>query len=71
MYVANGNKAGFWVKRNSGTVAFVTHINGKSEGTLEGEPPYYGNQKVIGKIGGKSGVEISCAGTYGYELLND
>jgi len=41
MYVANGNKVGFWVQRNSWSwqTALITSIGGQSEGELEGLPP--------------------------------
>ncbi|WP_283744323.1 hypothetical protein [Sideroxydans sp. CL21] len=73
MYVANGNKAGFWVQRNSWTwqTALIISIDGKSEGELDGLPPYFGNPKVKGLIGGRGkAVEISCPGTYGYKKID-
>jgi hypothetical protein len=72
MYVANGNKAGFWVKRNSWSwqTALITSIDGKSEGELSGVPPYHGNLNVKGRMGGSGNeIEISCPGTYGYSLI--
>lgn len=72
MYVANGNKANFWVKRNSWSwqSALITSIDGKTVGELTGEPPYFNNPKVKGKMEGVNReVEITCPGTYGYELL--
>ncbi len=73
MYVANGNKAGFWVKRNSWSwqTALITSIAGKSEGELEGKPPYFGNPKVLARMGGTGGeFELSCPGTYGYTRVD-
>lgn len=72
MYVAKGNKAGFWVKRNSWSwkTALITRVDGKTEGELVGEPPYFNSPKVKGKMGGMyKEINISCPGTYGYELI--
>ena len=72
MYVANGNKAGFWVTRNSWSwqTALVTSIGGRSEGALEGEAPYFKNQKVFGRMGGAGReIEITSPGTYSYTML--
>lgn len=69
MYVANGNKAGFWVKRNSWSwqTALVVSVGGKAEGELEGKPPYFNNPKVKALMGGTGReVELTCPGTYGY-----
>jgi hypothetical protein len=80
MYVANANKAGFYVVRNSwgNTVARITKIGGKTEGELEGNPPYFKNQIVKADIYKRdtgelieSGATISCPGTYGYALIDD
>lgn len=73
MYVANGNKAGFWVRRNSWSrqTALITSVGGKSEGPLEGAPPYFNNPKVKGQMSGVGQeIDISCPGTYGYEWVN-
>ena len=73
IYVANGNKANFWVQRNSSSwqSALITSIGGKVEGELDGASPYYDNQKVYGKMGGVGKeYEISCPGAYGYSLLD-
>lgn len=72
MYVANGNKAGFWVRRNSWSwqTALITSVGGRSEGELEGVPPYFKNQQVKGRMGGTGKeFELSCPGTYGYEKI--
>lgn len=73
MYVANGNKTGFWVQRKSWslhTKALITFIGGKAEGELEGISPYFNNQKVKGRLGGTGQeIEISCPGTYGYKKV--
>lgn len=60
MYVANGNKAGFWVQRNSWSwqTALITSIGGQTEGKLEGLPPYFKNQKVKGRMGVLGGKSI-------------
>lgn len=73
MYVANGNKAGFWVQRNSWSwqTALITSVGGQAEGELEGQPPYFKNQKVKGRMGGQGReVDISCPGTYGYRRVD-
>ena len=74
MYVANGNKVGFWVRRNSWSwrTALITSIDGKTEGELTGQAPYFNCPKVKGKMGGMyKEVEITCAGSYGYVLLSN
>ena len=73
MYEANGNKAGFFVKRNSWSsqTAEIVKIDGKSSGELTGKSPYFNNPKVFGKFSDNGElVEITCPGTYGYELIN-
>lgn len=73
MYVANGNKADFWVQRNSWSwqTALITSIGGQAEGDLEGLPPYFKNQKVKGRMGGAGReIDISCPGTYGYRRVD-
>lgn len=85
MYIANGNKAGFWIKRDSWSnyKAFVTSVQGKTEGKLKGNHPYYNNCVVRADVynfrtgelatsfgdGGKNHL-VSCAGTFGYELVD-
>lgn len=72
MYVANGNQAGFFVKRNSWSwqIAEVLTINGNSSGELEGNAPYFNNPKVIGRfVDSDKSFEITSAGTYGYQLI--
>ena len=80
MYVANGNKAGFYVVRDSwgNTIAEITTVGGKKEGMLPGKPPYYGNPPVKADIykkdtGSKinTNATISCPGTYAYTLVED
>lgn len=85
MYAANGNRCGFWVRRNSwsNNVAQVTSIAGQTEGPLTGKAPYYNNPKVFGNVyrattgscswnmgGSGKGQELTSAGTYGYELID-
>lgn len=85
MYIQNGNKCGFWIRRNSWAIniARVTSIAGQFEGPLEGDRPYFKNQKVRGDVyhaesgrmnwvSGDSGKnqELTSAGTYGYELIS-
>src|SRR5690348_10054330 len=84
MYVQNGNRCGFWVKRNSwsANIARVTSIGGKADGPLEGNPPYFTNPKVRADVymeetgemrwapgGFGRHQELSSAGTYGYRLM--
>ena len=47
MYVANGEKPGFWLRRTTwgNTCARVTSV-----GELMGPPPYYGNPAVLADI---------------------
>jgi hypothetical protein len=73
MYVANGNRAGFAVKRDSWSwqTAIITSIAGKIEGELEGRAPYFGSAKVKGRMGGvRREIEISCPGTFGYTRVD-
>jgi hypothetical protein len=50
-YVANGNRAGFWVQHEiwEGTASEirVKSVDGKTEGSLSGEPPNYGEGPVL------------------------
>jgi hypothetical protein len=73
MYEAFGNRAGFYVRRDSWSKAYalVISVQGKKRGPLEGKSPYYGNPSVIANIygfssGDQKGVTLSCPGTYGY-----
>jgi hypothetical protein len=78
MYEANGNKAGFFVRRNSwGCIyAQVTTIAGQTEGLLLGKPPYYGNPPVTMDVFNNDGSiqstnqQLSCPGTYAYKLFH-
>lgn len=75
MYEANGNKAGFFVRRNSwgNTYARVATVAGSTEGPLPGNPPYYGNPPVTMDVFNDDGSlkgtdqELSCPGTYSYK----
>lgn len=77
MYVENGNKAGFFVRRDSWSriYACVTRVAGLKEGELRGEPPYFGNPTVEMDVYAndgtlqKSGEELSCPGTYAYKQI--
>lgn len=84
MYMANGKKLGFYVKRHgwANTVVKVTQIKGIREGdNLPEKPPYYGNLIVYGEFYWATSPEqctirnfknrgvIRCAGTYGYTML--
>jgi hypothetical protein len=48
MYVLNGNRCGFWVKRATwaADVARITSIDGRFAGPLSGEPPSFNYPKV-------------------------
>lgn len=68
MYIANGRKPGFWLRRTTwaNTCAQVTSV-----GELKGPPPYYGNPKVFADFYDLSSGElkesrarIPAAGTY-------
>ncbi|WP_145114263.1 hypothetical protein [Gimesia panareensis] len=77
MYVDNGNKAGFFVRRDSWSSIYakVISIEGKSEGPLTGTPRYFGNPEVIvdiykndGSLSKASDV-LSCPGTFAYSQI--
>jgi hypothetical protein len=79
MYVANGNRCGFWVVRNSWTdvVAIVRTIDRKREGVLAGAAPYYGNPPVRAglwdwklKRWRQKYYDLTCAGTYAYRRID-
>lgn len=77
MYVENGNKAGFWVVRNSwghDTKAVVLNVGGKQAGALMGEPPYYTNPLVLARLFTPKEpkgfvIRLSCPGTFGYTRI--
>lgn len=73
MYEAFGNRAGFYVQRDSWSkvYALVISVQGKKSGPLEGVSPYCGNPAVVANIygftnGDQKGVTLSCPGTYAY-----
>lgn len=77
MYAANGNQAGFWVRRDSwsgSTFARIRTIAGQAAGPLPGNPPYHGNPKVIvefylhGRLK-EAAMILSCPGTYAYAQI--
>ena len=79
MYIQNGNKAGFYVMRNSWSnhYAKVIEIDGNAAGELSGEPPYHDNLTVIGELYSlstgrciKKREVLTCPGTFGYSLLD-
>ena len=79
MYAANGNRAGFWIQRDSWgrTCAVVRSVAGQSEGELPGKPPYHGNPPVIVDVFDlrdgtpkDSRAALSCPGTHGYERID-
>jgi hypothetical protein len=68
MFVANGERPGFWLRRTTwgNTCAQVTSV-----GPFKGPPPYYGNPVVIVDIYDletgelkESGVKVAVPGTY-------
>lgn len=75
MYEANGNKAGFFVRRRTwgNTYGRIISIGGLTEGPLSGESPYFKNQKVIVDLFRNdgslvaAGEVLSCPGNYSYE----
>jgi hypothetical protein len=79
MYVRNGNRAGFWVVRDSwvGVVAIVRSVDRQQSGALSGNPPYYGNPPVRAglwdwkvKRWRQKYYELSCPGTYAYRRVD-
>jgi hypothetical protein len=77
LYAANGNAAGFWVRRDSwsgSTFARILTVGGQSAGPLSGKPPYHDNPPVIaafylhGKLKDPNMV-LSCPGTYAYTQI--
>jgi len=79
MYTQNGDKAGFWVRRDSWSVtsfAQVKAIAGASSGALAGKAPYHERQKVtmdfyLNGVLHEANAELSCPGTYAYALITD
>jgi len=78
MYVRNGNKAGFWVVRDSWSdcVAIIRSVDRKTAGALTGAPPYYGNPPVRGglwdwklKRWRQKYFDVTCGGTYAYRWI--
>jgi hypothetical protein len=78
MYVRNGNKAGFWVVRDSWTdvVAVIRSVDRKQAGPLTGNPPYYDNPPVRAglwdwklKRWRQKYFDLSCPGTYAYSRI--
>lgn len=68
MYVANGSRPGFWIKRTTwgNSCARVTSV-----GPLTGAPPYYGNPKVYADVYDmqtgalrEANARLPAAGTY-------
>ena len=72
MYVANENRAGFFIRRITwgNTIARITTIGGREEGALSGEPPYFGSDAVFAEFynldtGERlNESEVSCPGTF-------
>jgi hypothetical protein len=76
MYVANGNRAGFFVRRNSWShprsFARVLSVGGMVEGPIPGLPPYFGNPVVKARIwyrGRETFGSLSCPGTFAYKHI--
>lgn len=77
MYIANGNKADFWVRRNSWnntTFARVVSVAGQQSGRLFGVLPHFQKQEVIcdfyrdSKL--KQQMQMSYPETYSYWLID-
>jgi hypothetical protein len=77
MYEANGNKAGFYVRRNSWSAVYacVTSVAGRTEGSLVVKPPYFGNPPVTMDVFNNDGTIrstnqiLSCPGNYTYKIF--
>ncbi len=76
MYAANGNRCGFYVRRDGWshpeTYALILTIAGKEEGPLPGNPPYHKNAAVLARVWyqGKPVEEgLSCPGTHAYTKI--
>lgn len=79
MYEENGNKAGFWVRRNTwgNFCARVISIGEQKEGKLPGRAPYHGNPPVAaeffnlhdGSPARWDDTHIRCPGTYTYSMI--
>lgn len=72
MFNRNGG-AGFFVKRDSWghprTLARVLSVAGKTVGSIDGVPPYFGNPVVIADVAYQGKVQrdkLTCPGTYAY-----
>lgn len=77
MYVNNGEKAGFYIQRETwgNTIACVTTVGGCSTGPLSGKPPYFERQEVLAIFFNLHTGEylnespVSSPGTYAYHLV--
>ena len=84
MYYVNKKKFGYFIQRNSWgySIAKVINIVGVIEGeNIPGKPPYFKNQKVIAEFYKETDpkwcikevinniAEISCPGTFSYNLI--
>lgn len=73
MYVHNGNKAGFKIRRKSWTgnrFAIVIRVDNKQVGELDGIEPYFNSPKVLAWDSyHKRASLLNCPGTYTYEFL--
>lgn len=72
MYISNGNKAGFLVRRNSWSdeTATIISIEGKTEGILDGTAPYFNHAKVIACMNETGDlIEISDPDSYNYARI--
>lgn len=75
MYVANGNRAGFCVRRSNwmpGNYARVVSVDGHESGPLNGRAPYFDSPTVLvdfcnadGTVSARDQV-LSCPGNYSY-----
>ncbi len=77
MYVSNGERTGFFVRRDSWSSVYakVRTIAGQVEGPLVGEPPYYSNPEVVMDVFRNDGSLknahelMSCPGSYAYTQI--
>ena len=78
MYIANGERAGFHVRRDSWSSIYaeVKAIGGIAEGPLTGMPPYFGNPPVIADVYDNNGLlkqaaaVLSGPGTFAYARID-
>jgi hypothetical protein len=79
MYVASGNRAGFWVQRQTwgNSCALVKLVGGRDAGELPGAPPYFNDPEVTVDMFNlhngallEADVPLRCPGTYSYSEVD-